>query len=789
MAPSYNPATFTPVGRVIPLKGSLVVLLALATSLVAAPQNSGYVREDHNTRVIVFVHGIFGKAESTWACPNGQSWPSLIAGDDSIKGADIYVANYPTPYVGNRMTIDEIVANLKNRLDGDGVFSKHNQVVFLAHSMGGLVVQRLLLTYRDLAKQVPFIYFFSTPNSGAEIATLAHAFSVDPLLKELLPGNQNDYLLNLEAEWRAASFQSIHRYCAYEKQPYLGVLIVDRLSSTRTCESAVPINANHVSIVKPCTTAADSYIAFRNAWKANPVPLPAPKAVASLVAPATTRRPSVKPVILKGAVLLDDLGGPGVPNATVSVLDGATRTVTDVDGRFTLAFPQKRPGELIRLIVAKEGYEVVNDIQLEQLLPEGDKPVIIIICLKGNREDMARRFYHLQSVEAIKASYNMRLEELQRTHADTVAEVESLRRQRDQAIEASTKVAEELAANAPGKTSQLYQDAMRQFLDGNIDQAIATLDKEKLNQRLRLAREKAAQAADDEMQVSQMWIARGSLLTVRFRFDEAIQCYEEVLPIWRGLEHTNPELYQGRLGTLLTHIGMLYRDRNHLEAARKYYNEALAIQRGLASKQPQLYEPDLAITLNDLGNLHSDQKVLEDARPTYYQEAINIWRKLIDRDPDTYYARLALTLNNLGNFYMEHNELASARSDYEESLHIRIQLALRAHDALSPDVAMSFDNLGTLNTLEGRLDVAEACYLKALEILEPLALSTPNIYQLQLAVTLKELGYLYARWDRKEQARKYVGSALDMFRRVASRDPKYRNEVGKLEEAIKELSK
>jgi pimeloyl-ACP methyl ester carboxylesterase len=252
-------------------KSSILILLLWLGSLVrAAPQNSGYVREEHNTRVIVFVHGIFGTAESTWTCPTGQSWPRLLLRDDVFKAADIYIASYPTPYVGNRMTIDEIVASLKNRLDGDGVLSRHKQVIFVAHSMGGLIVQRFLLTYRDTSKQVPFIYFFSTPHTGTNIASLGHAFSADPLLRELLPGDQNDYLLNLETEWRAAAFQNIRRYCAYETQPYKGVLVVDRLSSTRNCDSAVPINANHVSIVKPCTSADDSYIALLNAWKASP---------------------------------------------------------------------------------------------------------------------------------------------------------------------------------------------------------------------------------------------------------------------------------------------------------------------------------------------------------------------------------------------------------------------------------------------------------------------------------------------------------------------------------------
>lgn len=229
-----------------------------------------YVRSGNKDRVIVFVHGVFGGPE-TWNCRSGQSWPKMLADDDVFKGADIYVTSYDTPYFGNRMTLDEIVANMNSRFDNDRVFSGHREVVFVCHSMGGLVTQRLLLTHREYAAQVPFIYFFSTPETGAQIAKIGRIFSADPLLKAMIPGDENDYLLNLENEWLAAGFGKVHRYCAYEKKPMKGVLVVDRLSGTRNCESSVPINEDHAGIAKPCSAADDSYIALRNAWLKNPV--------------------------------------------------------------------------------------------------------------------------------------------------------------------------------------------------------------------------------------------------------------------------------------------------------------------------------------------------------------------------------------------------------------------------------------------------------------------------------------------------------------------------------------
>jgi hypothetical protein len=139
--------------------------------------------------------------------------------------------------------------------------------VFVCHSLGGLVVQRLLLTFRQYAQQVPFIYFFSTPETGSQIANLGSVFSSDPLLKVMFAGDENGYLQNLENEWKAAQFH-IHRLCAYEKKKYKGVLVVDRLSGTRNCdEPPMAINEDHLGIVKPNGTEHDSYIALRNAMR------------------------------------------------------------------------------------------------------------------------------------------------------------------------------------------------------------------------------------------------------------------------------------------------------------------------------------------------------------------------------------------------------------------------------------------------------------------------------------------------------------------------------------------
>lgn len=271
----------------------LAILPSPAVS-ASSPATSHYERPStisgpYKERVIVFVHGIFGDADNTWRFSPNVFWPKLLLADDAFRDSDVYVASYPTPYFGNSMNVDEVVTNLNNRLVSAAVFSKHREVIFVCHSMGGLIVQRLLLTFREHARQVPFIYFFSTPETGAQIARLGSVFSADPLLREMFPGDSNDYLLNLENEWRGAQFH-IHRFCAYEKKKYKGVLVVDRLSGTRNCdEPPIAVNEDHLGIVKPNSAEHDSYIALRNAVLANPLTRNPPRNIPKKSAPLLPR--------------------------------------------------------------------------------------------------------------------------------------------------------------------------------------------------------------------------------------------------------------------------------------------------------------------------------------------------------------------------------------------------------------------------------------------------------------------------------------------------------------------
>src|SRR5439155_848712 len=191
----------------------------------------------------------------------------------------------------------------------------------------------------------------------------------------------------------------------------------------------------------------------------------------------------------------------------VSALVGNTNN-TDANGKFTFSFPNKKPGDTVRLIVRKEGYVVVNDIQLEWILPADpdERPLIILLCKEGDREEMARRFYKLKNLEAIDETYKKKRQDVQNASA---AELAKLRQKRDQATEATDKGAEGLAKQKPGVGSELYRTTARLFLDGKVDRALVALSDEKLRELSKAPKERKVEAEKTTEEAIRAWLLKG----------------------------------------------------------------------------------------------------------------------------------------------------------------------------------------------------------------------------------------------------------------------------------------
>jgi tetratricopeptide (TPR) repeat protein len=514
---------------------------------------------------------------------------------------------------------------------------------------------------------------------------------------------------------------------------------------------------------------------------------------------------------LKGVILANELSGPPIADVGI-VADGANPDTSEDFGRFTLEFPQKKPGDRVQLVVKQEGYVVVNDVQLQLTLPAEaeDQILTIILCKADDREEMARRYYRLKSFEAIEESYRERLKELEDTQQTAASAMTKLQQERDQAKAAAEKASEELAKNQPGQSSELYQQAKRLFLAGKIDEAIQLLDDEKLHQAL-------AEAKNAIKDIVQDWLLKAHLLTVQLRFDDAENAYLQAIvaepdsfeanfayalfiqnlhrfeqakaAYGRCLEWARKNGKDGELSTTLNNLAVLDSDQGRMEEARKEFAEALQTYRDLAQKNPETYRRYVATMVNNLGVLDSDQGRMEEARKEF-AEALQIRRELAQKNSEIYRPDVAATLNNLGVLDSDQGRMEEARKEFAEALQTYRDLAQKNPETYRPDAARTLNNVGILDRDQSRMEEARKEYAEALQTYREFAQKNPETYRPDAAATLNNMGILDRDQGRMEEARQEYAEALQTYETLARQDStRFSADVARVKKLLEELGR
>jgi len=121
---------------------------------------------------VVLVHGFSGKADTTWG-----RFPDLLMAEKALSGWDVFSIGYSTSLsfdIAGVWSADPAIITLGGLIESvsdvppiDG----YESIAFLAHSMGGLLVQRALLSNDALRKRVSHLLLFGTPSAGLEKAS------------------------------------------------------------------------------------------------------------------------------------------------------------------------------------------------------------------------------------------------------------------------------------------------------------------------------------------------------------------------------------------------------------------------------------------------------------------------------------------------------------------------------------------------------------------------------------------------------------------------------------------
>ncbi len=239
--------------------------------------SSWYKLSDSQT-LFVFVHGLFSDSVKCWTSDCGIYWPRLLVEDPRFKNPNIFLADYYTTLDSNDYGIQDCAQEVFQQLNredslGNSPPINKNNIIFVTHSAGGIVVRYLLEKHSDSFREKYIgLCLYASPSYGSKLASILsfitrffnHKLAKElcwagPLLEDLdirfsqLLHSNKISLVGMEAYENKAPFGI----------PFLKNRIVEKISASRYFGNRTIIpGSDHSSIVKPVSMECRSHQAL-----------------------------------------------------------------------------------------------------------------------------------------------------------------------------------------------------------------------------------------------------------------------------------------------------------------------------------------------------------------------------------------------------------------------------------------------------------------------------------------------------------------------------------------------
>ncbi len=479
--------------------------------------------------------------------------------------------------------------------------------------------------------------------------------------------------------------------------------------------------------------------------------------------------------LLRGIVTYQSSGSKPVEDVEIKTFD-ANKAYSDNAGLFELRFNSKKEGDKVRLMAIKDGFEVVNSRDLEEVFIRSnpDEMVRVVICKAGERAQQALQYYDI-IVTNINRNYDIKLNELnskldqlqssvggnqeeQRIFLDKIRDLEE---DKEQLVKQAEELAQKMADTDLDQASELSKKAFVFFQEGEIKKAIETLDDEQMDQSLKTAleeRDKAAnrlyEAEDAIWQSINNYMTKAQFCKADYQFEEAEKNYLKAISA-DSFNYYN--IYE---------FASFLEQQNQFDRSLEYYRKALENTYG---------DYQTASALMGIGGVYLEKKDYKNALSSL-ENVLQLQKKVHleyeNEDSTSLNGNIAETIRIISVIYLDLNDYTNAEKKLKESIaFFRKDLENYQSEFALANLSSALINLGLIYIDQGKFNLALNSYHEALSIYDTLDVLNPKRYLEEISILKSNMGLLYLKNQNYSKSFQYSSEALEIARDLSKKNP------------------
>jgi tetratricopeptide (TPR) repeat protein len=746
---------------------------------------------------VVFVHGLGGHVYGTWRCAADDDtfWPLWLARD--VEGLAVYSLAYEAPasnWLGTSMPLQDRAVNIfEVLLTEPGL--RTGPVIFVCHSLGGLIVKKILLNLQqqamrrpeaaDFLQRVTKVVFAATPHTGSAQATwldrlrfLAWPSSIARILVANDPSLRD---INVAYRGLADERRSILRHqIFYETRDTPAGGIVDEASADPGLpgDPPVPIDADHISIAKPQDRSSLLYARVRQFVELDPAvaggseievfPLPVIRSDQPLnIVPKLIR---IAALCLAALIAFKGVQALVAPPADVQTIQGPL-----VDQLATKDRQMAEKDEQIAKLI-----DALNEKRTTPVPPGADQELkkAVVAIDEGAKVDSR----YAQALELLKAGKPSEAEPLLKAVAEE--KMKGADNATKVAAAAYRNLASIAAVSDPGRAREYYAKAAEldpDNIDGMLWNGWYQLEAGKRDVA-RAAFERALSSGSPPDTDWAFWALNGlgDILMQQGDQPGALKKYQDGLAFAEKLAKADPgnDDWRRDLSVSFQRIGNLQYAQGDLPGARKSFEDGLAIANRLAESDPANagWQRDLSTYFGNIGTVQVAQGDLSAAFKSY-EQGLAISEKLTNSDAvsPVWQRDLSAYFNNIGRVRFAQGDLPGALKSYRDAFAITDKLAKSdpGNAARQLDLWLCLNNIGSAQVSQRDLPAALSSYRDGIAIVDKLAKSDPGdtVWQRGLSTSYNNIGDTLIAQGDVAGALKSYRDGLAVTDRLTKSDP------------------